>query len=120
MIQKINVSTQKFYISTFLFVMFFVQIQAQNIRDDSLTVTCYPVLNPQMLSKQMRVSEGFSKFEGITGIVLEKGEHVVSVGKINGAKIQLLVLDWKKNASSSAAVQGNVFSLKEGENRILL
>lgn len=98
--------------------MFFVQIQAQNIRDDSLTVTCYPVLNPQILSKQMRVSEGFSKFEGITGIVLEKGEHVVSVGKINGAKIQLLVLDWKKNASSSAAVQGNVFSLKEGENRI--
>lgn len=100
--------------------MFFLQIQAQSLRGDSLTVTCYPVLNPQMLSKQMRVYEGFSKFEGITGIVLEKGEHVVSVGKINGAKIQLLVLDWKKNASSSAAVQGNVFSLKEGENRILL
>lgn len=109
MIQKINVSTQKFYISTLLFVMFFVQIQAQNIRDDSLTVTCYPVLNPQILSKQMRVSEGFSKFEGITGIVLEKGEHVVSVGKINGAKIQLLVLDWKKMRHHLRLYKGTFF-----------
>lgn len=55
-----------------------------------------PYLDPVVLGQKMRIGDGFSKYEGITGVVLDKGEHIIFVGKTNGNKIKLLVPDWNR------------------------
>jgi len=57
-----------------------------------------PYLNPEVLGEKMRIGDGFSKYEGITGVILEKGENIVFVGETNGAKIRLVVPEWTRKA----------------------
>ena len=54
----------------------------------------YP--SPRELGKTLKLGEGFSRYENITGIYLGAGEHVVLVGKIAGKKISLLIPDWMR------------------------
>ncbi len=49
----------------------------------------YPT--PQVIGKTLRLNDGFSKYENMTGVYLEKGQHVVIVGKTEGRTISLLL-----------------------------
>lgn len=47
--------------------------------------------SPKVLSKTLKLGNGFSKYENITGMYLESGDHVVFVGDTCGKKISLLI-----------------------------
>lgn len=54
----------------------------------------YP--SPKQLSETLKLGQGFSRYENITGIHLEAGEHWVFVGKTQGKQISLLIPDWMR------------------------
>ena len=54
----------------------------------------YP--SPRELGRELKLGNGFSRYENITGICLEPGEHVVLVGKTAGKKLSLLIPDWMR------------------------
>lgn len=54
----------------------------------------YP--SPRELGKTLKLGDGFSRYENITGIVLDAGEQVVFVGPTAGKEIALLVPDWMR------------------------
>jgi hypothetical protein len=54
----------------------------------------YP--SPQELGKTLKLGDGFSRYENITGIYLEEGEHVVLVGSTAGKELALLIPDWMR------------------------
>lgn len=95
----------------------------------SLLVNIDPYLDPVLLGKQKRIGSGFSKYEGITGIVLNKGEHIVFVGKTNGVSIKLLVPDWSRKPPKGIkpekdplgwGLKSQEFILQEGVNLVYL
>lgn len=52
----------------------------------------YP--SPRELARTLKLGDGFSRYENITGIYLEAGEHVVLVGTTAGKELSLLIPDW--------------------------
>ena len=54
----------------------------------------YP--SPRELGRTLKLGDGFSRYENITGIYLEAGEHVVFVGSTGGKQISLLIPDWMR------------------------
>ncbi len=54
----------------------------------------YP--SPRALDKTLKLGDGFSRYENITGIYLDAGEHVVFVGNTAGKKLSLLVPEWMR------------------------
>lgn len=50
----------------------------------------------EALKELLKLSSGFSRYENMTGIYLEKGEAVVLVGDLHGRKIKLLIPDWMR------------------------
>lgn len=48
------------------------------------------------LAKLLKLGDGFSRYENITGIYLEAGEHVVFVGNTAGKELSLLIPDWMR------------------------
>ncbi len=86
-------------------------------------------LHPAVLGKKMRIGDGFSKYEGITGIVLDKGENIVLVGETHGATIRLIVPEWTRRAPEGMrpendpagwGLKSEEFVLEEGANLIRL
>lgn len=98
-------------------------------KPQNLITKQYPYLHPDTLGGKMRIGNGFSKYEGITGIVLNKGENIVFVGETKGAKIKLLVPDWTRKAPAGIkpdqdpagwGLIAESFNLNEGVNYIHL
>ncbi len=98
-------------------------------KPDSLIADYRPLLSPEVLGEKMRIGNGFSKLEGVTGIVLEKGDQIVFVGKTNGIKVKLLVPDWTRKAPANIrpdkdpagwGLKKEVFILNEGANLVHL
>ena len=54
----------------------------------------YP--SPRELGKRLKLGDGFSRYENITGIYLTAGEHVVLVGPTGGKELSLLIPDWMR------------------------
>ena len=54
----------------------------------------YP--SPRELGRTLKLGDGFSPYENITGICLDPGEHVVFVGKTAGKKLSLLIPYWMR------------------------
>lgn len=88
-----------------------------------------PYLHPEALGRKMRIGDGFSKYEGISGIVLDKGENIVCVGETNGAKITLIVPEWTRKAPEGIkpeedpagwGLKSETYQLEEGVNLIRL
>ena len=88
-----------------------------------------PYLSPDVLGERMRIGDGFSKYEGITGIVLDKGDNIIFVGETNGAKISLTVPEWTRKAPKGMkpeqdpagwGLKSETFQLKEGPNLVCL
>lgn len=86
-------------------------------------------LHPQVLGKKMRIGDGFSKYEGITGFVLDKGENIIRVGETGGATLRLVVPEWTRRAPDGIkpeddpagwGLKSQEFILEEGENILFL
>lgn len=54
----------------------------------------YP--SPRALDTTLKLGDGFSRYENITGIYLEAGEHVVFVGDTGGKELALLIPHWMR------------------------
>jgi hypothetical protein len=52
--------------------------------------------SPRALNKLLKLGNGFSRYENITGIYLEAGENVVFVGDTGGKELSLLIPDWMR------------------------
>ena len=85
----------------------------------------YP--SPSALGKTLKLGNGFSRYENITGICLEAGEHVVFVGPANGKNISLLIPDWMRQPPEGVkptkdpagwGLKKQMIALKEGVNVI--
>ncbi|UCG47017.1 MAG: M60 family metallopeptidase [Phycisphaerales bacterium] len=48
------------------------------------------------LARTLKLGDGFSRYENITGICLDAGENVVFVGDTTGKKLSLLIPDWMR------------------------
>lgn len=57
---------------------------------------CEASPSPRELAKTLKLGEGFSRYDNITGIVLDAGEHVVLVGPAGGKSLSLLIPDWMR------------------------
>jgi len=85
----------------------------------------YP--SPRELGKTLKLGEGFSRYENITGIYLEAGEHVVLLGKTGGKELSLLIPDWMRKPAAGIdpakdpngwGLERQEIALKEGVNVI--
>jgi hypothetical protein len=54
----------------------------------------YP--SPRELGKTLKLGNGFSRYENMTGIHLDAGEHVVLVGQTADKELSLLIPDWMR------------------------
>lgn len=56
-------------------------------------------LKPNLLGRQLHIGSGYSKYEGITGVLLQKGERIVlAEGIPEGQKVNIIVPDWERRA----------------------
>lgn len=67
------------------------KILAGNYKPDYLYAEYRALPTPHQTGKNLRIGEGFSKYDNMTGVYLEKGRHVVLVGKTDGREISLLL-----------------------------
>ena len=85
----------------------------------------YP--SPHELGNTLKLGDGFSRYENITGICLDAGEHVVMVGPTAGKRLSLLIPDWMRKPAEGInptkdpngwGLHKQVIPLKEGPNII--
>lgn len=55
-----------------------------------------PVPSDKVLNKLLKLKDGYSLYENMTGIYLEAGEHVVLAGDMHGRNISLFIPDWNR------------------------
>jgi hypothetical protein len=86
-------------------------------------------LDPGILGEQLRIGDGFSKYEGITGVVLDKGLNYIFVGETYGNEISLVVPEWTRRAPEGIkpeqdpdgwGLHSETHKLKEGLNLVNL
>lgn len=78
----------------------------------------YP--SPDAIYKLLKLRGGWSKYDNMTGIYLEKGENVVIVGPTHGKEIKLLIPDWTRQpgARRDWSLHRQEIPLKQGVNVI--
>ncbi|MGL4993746.1 MAG: M60 family metallopeptidase [Bacteroidales bacterium] len=52
--------------------------------------------SPNELARTIKLGNGFSRYENITGMYLEEGENIVLVGETKGKEISLLIPNWMR------------------------
>lgn len=57
----------------------------------------------KVLEDGLKLTNGYSRYENVTGIYLEKGEAVVLVGDLHGRNISLLIPDWNRQPTPGYA-----------------
>ena len=55
-----------------------------------------PVPSNKVLEKSLKLFNGYSRYENMTGVYLEQGENVVLVGDLHGRQISLLIPEWTR------------------------
>jgi hypothetical protein len=85
----------------------------------------YP--SPRALGRTLKLGDGFSRYENMTGICLDPGEHVVFVGKTGGKELSLLIPEWMRKPPEGVepakdpagwGLKRQRIPLQEGANRI--
>lgn len=92
--------------------------------------TYHAILNPKTLGRTLSIGDGYSKYENVTGVYLEKGEHVVLVDGIEeGREVKLYVPNWLRKAPNPEkptedpngwGLHKKEFTLRNGPNIIQL
>jgi hypothetical protein len=88
------------------------------------------ILNPRTLGRDLSIGDGYSKYENVTGVYLEQGEHVVLVeGVAEGKDVKLFIPNWLRKAPNPEkptedpngwGLHKQEFTLKNGVNIIKL
>lgn len=108
---------------------FALQLYNNSYKPQARLANYYPTLNPRLLGQQKHIGSGFSKYGGITGVVLSPGDNLVFVGKTSGAKIKLLIPEWTRQAPvginpeddpAGWGLKKEEFILQEGPNLVHL
>ena len=89
--------------------------------DKSYRVTQYEAYpSNRSLFKTLKLRSGFSRYENMTGIYLEKGDAVVLVGNLHGSKVSLLIPDWMRQPTPDfkPTEDPNGWGLKKKEYRL--
>lgn len=85
------------------------------------------ILSPQKLGADLKIGNGFSRYQNITGIFIEKGKSVVFVGPTNGKNISLMLPQWMRQPTAGYeptkdpngwGLKTKIIDLKEGVNLI--
>lgn len=73
------------------------ELQAKNYDTTYRLAEYKAVLNPDTLGKQLSIGDGYSRYQGVTGIILEKGVNTVIVeGLAEGQEASILVPNWMR------------------------
>lgn len=72
------------------------QLQAGTYESRYLLHSYKPVPSNKVLAKKLKLYDGYSRYENITGVYLEQGENVVLVGDLYGRNVNLLIPDWMR------------------------
>ena len=87
--------------------------------------TAYP--SPRQLGRELKLGDGFSRLENITGMFLDAGENVVLVGPTHGRQISLILPHWLRKPAEGVeptrdpngwGLHKQEIELKEGVNII--
>ncbi len=88
------------------------------------------ILNPRTLGRDLSIGDGYSKYENVTGVYLDKGEHILLVdGIAEGKEVKLYVPNWLRKAPNPEnptedpngwGLHKQEFTLKNGVNIINL
>ena len=83
-------------------------------------------LSPSELGRQLHIGNGYSNFEGMTGIYLEEGTQSIIVDNlVKGKKVTVVVPDWNRRAPEGVeptkdpngwGVKREVYKIKNGLN----
>ena len=88
-----------------------------------------PYQHPSVIAGKMHMSDGFSKFEGVTGVVLNEGDNIIYVGDNKGERIKLLIPDWTRKTPAGIqpdkdpegwGLHRDEYSIKKGWNLVHL
>ncbi|MGL4852726.1 MAG: M60 family metallopeptidase [Phocaeicola sp.] len=72
------------------------QMLANSYESEYLCASYEAYPSPIALGETLKLGNGFSRYENITGVYLEAGEQVVIVGDTGGKKISLLIPNWMR------------------------
>ncbi len=74
-------------------------LKVGNYSTDYRVATFKAKLHPDALGKQLHIGNGYSRYEGITGIYLEEGKQTIIVdGVAQGKTLTLMVPNWDRRA----------------------
>ena len=82
------------------------KILAGNYKPDYLYAEYRALPSPRQTGKNLRIGDGFSKYDNMTGVYLEKGQHVVLVGKTDGREISLLLPNLMRKPAEGVKLSG--------------
>jgi hypothetical protein len=99
--------------------------------DENYRVSVYKaILSPAVLGEKLMIGNGYSRYQNITGILLQKGKNLVLAEGISPDKeVKLLVPNWNRHAPEGIdpskdpagwGIEKKIFSLKNGVNIIEL
>lgn len=83
------------------------------------------ILSPSKLGHDLKIGNGFSRYENITGVFLEKGKTIVFVGSTGGKTVGLMLPNWMRQPTpgyeptkdpNGWGLKSKIISLKEGVN----
>ncbi|MEE8452667.1 MAG: M60 family metallopeptidase [Thermoguttaceae bacterium] len=96
--------------------------------DKTYRATCYEAYpSPRALRDVLKLGNGFSRYENITGICLDAGENVVLVGNTGGKELSLLIPNWMRKPAEGIkpskdpngwGLHKQTIKLQEGPNLI--
>ncbi len=67
-----------------------------NTYDTRLSQQFNAIVDPTVLSTELKIGNGFSKYQNVTGIFLPEGENIVFAKNIKDKKIKLLLPNWMR------------------------
>ncbi len=76
---------------------------AGTYRQQYLLASYKPVASDKVLAEKLKLYDGYSRYENITGVYLEQGEHIVLVGDLHGRRVNLLIPDWMRQPTEGYA-----------------
>lgn len=101
-------------------------LQENSYNPDSLTVTIQPLQHPDILCDSLHINSTFSLYDGVTGIELPKGDHLVMVDAPDDADVKIIFPLWLEKPKQARDFRNNdggkllnySYNLKKGPNYI--
>ena len=101
-------------------------LQTHTDKPEALTVTIQPLQHPDILCDSLHINSWLNLFDGVTGIELPKGNHLVMVDAPDDAVLTIMFPNWlekqktglKKQDPGNSPFTAYGFTLQKGPNYI--